>query len=73
MAVKDTILGTILDFIAQRKVAKLEKAFKKNKDLVDAIQKMNDSYKKIDDRLSDYCKKNPDICKQVEADRNRFR
>lgn len=72
MAAKDSILGTILDFIAQRKVAKLEKAFRNNKDLISAIQKMNASYKVIDDRLSNYCKKYPEACEEVEKSRKRL-
>lgn len=72
MSIKDSLLGTIMDFIAQRKVAKLEKAFRNNKEIVDAIQKMNTSYKAINDRLENFCKKNPEICKEAEETRNKF-
>jgi len=72
-SIKQSLLDTIIDFIGRRKVAALERAFKNNKELMDAVNQMNKSYKKIDDRLSDYCKKNPDICKEAEETRQRFR
>lgn len=72
-SIKQSLLDTIIDFIGRRKVSALEKAFKNNKEIMDAVKKMNDSYKKIDDRLTEYCKKNPDICKEAEETKKRFR
>lgn len=72
-SVKQSLLDTIVDFISRRKIAALEKAFKNNKDLMDSVRSMNAAYKKIDDRLTDYCKKNPDICKEVEDRKNKYK
>jgi hypothetical protein len=72
-SIKQSLLDTIINFIGKRKVSALEKAFKNNKEIMAAVKQMNDSYKKIDDRLTDYCKKNPDICKEAEETKQKYR
>lgn len=73
MSVKDSLLGTILDFIARRKVKSLENAFKKNEKLVNAIKTMDKTYAQMDKMLDDFCKKYPDGCKDAEERRKRIR
>lgn len=73
MAAKDSLLGVIFDFITRRKVKSLETAFRNSPEIVDAVKKMDASYMKINTRLENYCKKNPDICKEFEERKNKFR
>lgn len=72
MSVKDSLLGTIIDFIARRKVKSLENAFRKNEKLVDAIKKLDKTYTEMDRMLDDFCKKYPDGCKDAQERRKRL-
>lgn len=73
MSIKQDILDVIITFISKRKLASLENAFKNDPKIVDGIKKMHASYKAIDDRLEDYCKKNPEICKKAKERQDKFR
>jgi hypothetical protein len=72
MSVKQDILDIIISFISKRKLASLERAFKNDPKIVDGIKKMHASYKAIDDRIEEYCKKNPEICKKAKERRDAF-
>ena len=72
MSVKQDILDIIVSFIAKSKLSSLETAFKNDPKIVDGIKKMHASYKAIDDRLAEYCKNNPEICKKAKERRDSF-
>jgi len=63
---KESLLDTIVDFIAKRKVDALTTAFIKNQKLVGAIKDLNRSYKQMELQIDDYCKRYPEACKRAE-------
>jgi hypothetical protein len=72
MSIKQDILDVIISFISKRKLASLERAFRNDPQIVDGIKKMHASYKAIDDRIEDYCRKNPEICQKAKERRDAF-
>lgn len=65
MSLKDEILELIFGYIVKKKVNKLEKVFTKDQTIMKSIRDMHGAYLKINDKLTDYCKKNPEKCKDV--------
>lgn len=63
---KESMIDTIVNFIAKRKVDALTNAFLKNQKLVNAIKDLNRSYKQMEAQIDDYCKRYPEACKRAE-------
>lgn len=72
-SLKQDLLDMIVSFIAKRKLSSLETAFKNDPKIVDGIKKMHANYKAINDRLDDYCKKNPEICAKTKKQQDRYK
>jgi len=69
MSGKQSLIDTIIDFITQRKVARLEKAFRGSPSVVNAIKNMHMAYEKMERDLDDYCKKYPSACEDAKKKR----
>ena len=69
MSVKKSLVDTIIDFIVQRKVGRLEQAFRKSPAVVNAIRNMNNAYEKMERDLDDYCQKYPSACEDAKKKR----
>jgi hypothetical protein len=69
MSTKQSLIDTIIDFITQRKVARLEKAFKNSPTVISAIKNMHTAYEKMERDLDDYCKKYPSACADAKEKR----
>lgn len=73
MSITSSIMDSIVNFIVKKKVDKLEKAFGSNKKLVGHIKDMFKAYDALEQNLVDYCKKNPEACKEAEEMRKKYR
>jgi len=73
MSLTKSIMDAVVDFIVQRKVNKLEKAFRSNEKLVGHIRDMYKAYAAIEKNIDDFCKKYPKDCADAEARRKNFR
>lgn len=73
MSIAQSIMDSIVNFIVKKKVDKLEKAFGSNKKLVGHIQDMFKAYGALEQNLNDYCKKNPEVCKEAEKLDKKYR
>lgn len=69
---KESLLDTIVNFIAKRKVDALTRAFIKNKKIVDSIKNLDKAYANMQYQLDDYCKKYPEACKEAEEEKKRY-
>ena len=65
-------MDSIVNFIVKKKVDKLETAFKSNKKLVGHIKAMFKAYDALEQNLNDYCRKNPEACKEAEELRRKY-
>jgi|688.fasta_scaffold155059_4 hypothetical protein len=70
---KEDLLDIIINFIVNKKAARLKKAFVKNPSIVKSIEDMWSSYDKMQKNIDDYCKKYPDACKKAAEDRDKYK
>lgn len=69
MSLGNSLINTIISFIANKQVQKLEKAFRKSPDVVGAIQNMHRAYEKMERNLDDFCEKYPTACEEAKRKR----
>jgi len=66
MSLPKDLVDIIVTFISKRKKSALERAFRKNAKLLDAIRRLDTSYSNMEKILSDHCQKYPESCKSWE-------
>lgn len=66
MSLSQDLLDTIVSFISKRKKNALERAFRKNEKLLDAVRRLDTSYANMQKIIDDHCKKYPESCKSWE-------